>query len=403
MSRRTFEIAKKINSLHPAELYYALRFLRTAGLGLHAVVYAPFLESIGVDRTQILLLNVLFLIIVFLMELPTGMLADGKSRAWSVQAGTLLIAVSMVIYGFAQGFWSALVGEMIIGIGLAFISGAEQAWITDALIKRGEKERLAHVFGTASLIHSSGMILSGLACVALMQYSFRAPWIMGGVIVGLAFIFSLAMNGKGEPVQRIKELEAFRQSLSAMRRSNNLKWIVGAVWIFALVIPFNYWWSLFFRSRTPSAYFGLVWIPMYLGAAVAGAWIRKRGIPEKSEAHYLLVSMILGGASLALIAQFPGLALPLAVTIMHEIARGLFNPAVETFMQRRVESSYRATYGSLQQFLASIGSGSLLFVIWLMARNFPADDTLIAIVWSVSGLTLLGVIVPWWLLRPRKN
>ncbi|MFA6099312.1 MAG: MFS transporter [Patescibacteria group bacterium] len=141
---------EKLNNLHPATIYKIVSASRSLGMGCHATVYSLFLRQIGISQDRIALLNSLFWLALILSELPTGMLADGRSRAWSIKVGMFTMVVSLSIYTFAQGFWSAVLAEVTIGVALAFLSGAEQAWLTDALAARHEGDSLKNVYASST-------------------------------------------------------------------------------------------------------------------------------------------------------------------------------------------------------------------------------------------------------------
>lgn len=95
---------EKLNDLHPATIYKIVSASRSLGMGCHATIYSLFLKQIGVSQDRIALLNSFFWLALILSELPTGMLADGRSRAWSIKVGMLTMFISVLSYSLAQGF-----------------------------------------------------------------------------------------------------------------------------------------------------------------------------------------------------------------------------------------------------------------------------------------------------------
>ncbi|NQV90113.1 hypothetical protein HQ487_01760 [Candidatus Uhrbacteria bacterium] len=67
--------------------YYVFTAFIYIGLGATVTAYTPFLQSIGLSLSQIALVNAIFWSVIILSELPTGMLADGRSRAYSLKLG----------------------------------------------------------------------------------------------------------------------------------------------------------------------------------------------------------------------------------------------------------------------------------------------------------------------------
>src|SRR5512143_2264702 len=79
---------------------------------------------------------------VFLFEVPTGVVADIKSRRLSIIIGYVLIGAGFLLEGAVPLFWTILLAQVLWGLGYTFTSGANQAWISDEI---GE-ERAARAF-----------------------------------------------------------------------------------------------------------------------------------------------------------------------------------------------------------------------------------------------------------------
>lgn len=390
--------------MHPTRIYHFLSFSLGFGMFLSATTYVPFLLGLGLSLSDVALLNAGFFSIIVLAEIPTGMLADGKSRAWSIRMGIATYAVAMFCYAFAAGFWTALSSEVLAGVASAFLSGAQQAWLADALAHRQESERLSHAFGTAAFVRMVGAVTGGLLGSIIGLAGLQWPYVVAGFVLLVALVFAHRRLGNlGEPRERVSESEAFRRSLSALRRSRSLMWVVVAAMAFGLVLPFNHYWAPYFRTRIGEAGTGILWVPMFCALALAGLTIRRRGVHPGGEAGWLLASLLLSGLGLAGIGAFTPVAASIGFVFLHELGRGLFDPIVDLYTQRRVESEYRATYGSLQSFLGRFGYAAVLLVIWWSARNLPATNASIVSIWTVTGLLLVGAAAVLWLLRPHEN
>jgi hypothetical protein len=170
----------------------------------------------------------------------------------------------------------------------------------------------------------------------------------------------------------------------------------------ALVLPFNYYWNPFFQSRGVSlGSLGYVWIPIY-GSVVVGSWLVRRGLLRGSETKWLIVSVLAAGGGLALLGWLPGLMVPIAAAALHNMGRGAFRPLVDTYTQHRVESGYRATYGSLQSLIArSVNGLVLIFVTWFMAGK--SDMKSVTWVWTACGVALIVLSCLFHIRRPKTN
>lgn len=389
--------------MHPVRAYVLFTVLFGLGMGVHATVYSPFLLGIGLSLGDIALANVCFFVAVSLAELPTGMVADGKSRVWSIRAGALILACGTFGYSTAAGFGDALVWEAVLGVGMAFLSGAQQAWLADVLRNRGEDGLLAKAFGTAAFGQSLGLLAGGFIGGWLGLISLRLPWIVGGSVLLLtAAVGLLLMRADGEPPERISELAALAASVRILRRNRHLGWGAAAAVVFGLVLPFNYYWAPFFRERAGAVSVPLLWLPIFATNALAGWMIRKKGLEQGREGPGIVSAMIISGAGLAVIGIMPGIMAPLAAVMVHEYGRGLFLPILDIYTQRRTESSWRATYGSFQSLLGRGGYSVILLVLWGITADLPNTDLTISRVWLGTGCLLAVAAVALWLRRPKN-
>lgn len=390
--------------MRSSQLYYLYVGLSSFGMATTFTSYAPFLQSIGLSLGQISLLNALFWTTLIVMELPTGMFADGKSRAWSMKIGLLFQMAGSVSYFFAQGFFSALIGEGFIGIGMAFISGADKAWITDALTREGRDHERRHVFATANIVRGLTVIIGGYvgSLIALSHIRFIwTPMIPTALIA--AWIAHAKMNGTGEPVHRITEREALCASVNLLRRQKSLQWVIACIIAIGTVISFNHFWSPYFKPIVGTFGLAHVWALMYLGVGVSGYLIRRSATALGNESIMIVFAMFVTACGMFIAGWIPGLAFPLIGVIVHESGRGMFDPLVDSFVQHRVESSYRATFGSLQSLIGRLGYAIIPIFIWATIRNDPNTPDTIQFVWLACAIALAVCTFILFLVRPQST
>lgn len=387
-----------------ARTYYLFFAFIHIGMGFHVTAYTPFLASIGLSLGEIALVNAIFWGVLIAAELPTGMLADGRSRAYSLKLGAAFSALGALAYVFAIGFWSAAFAETVLAIGGAFISGAGTAWIADALTREGRGGELRRVYATESFIKSGCFLVGGVAGAALAVIDYRLIWI--GYVIGGAsasFIAHAKMNGRGEPLEYVSEWRALRLALGALARSRALIWSVCAILVFDAVIAFNHYWALYFKPVVGQMGLSWIWIVMYPGLLIASQFVRRSSVPQGREASLIVLSLFLAGVGIGLVALAPTLGLAVSAVVVHEVGRGLFEPLSSSFVQHRLHTSYRATFGSLQSFLGRMGLAVIPFFIWLAIEGQPDTRETIALVWLASAVFLILGALALWLTRPRHD
>ena len=100
---------------------------------LYIHVYALLLLARGLTLVQIALIESILIGTIFLMEVPTGVLADRVGRKWSIFCSTFLLMCAEFIFIFARDYqWYVLVA-LLAGTGYAFASGAIEALVYESL------------------------------------------------------------------------------------------------------------------------------------------------------------------------------------------------------------------------------------------------------------------------------
>lgn len=386
-----------------ARTYYVYQAIGVFGLACTFTTYAPFLLSLGLSLGEISLLNAVFWLVAILSELPTGMLADGKSRAWSLKMGSVFLMIGAIGYLFAQGFGIALIAESFIGVGMAFFSGAEQAWITDALHREGKDHERRHVFATSAIVRSVAIVIGGLVGSLIALWNAQWIWIPLMITSPMTFFVTYKwMNGQGEPIHKMSEREALRASISLLKKSRSLVWVILAMIVSGGIVAFNHFWSPYFKPFVGTLGLSWVWALIYFACALSGFWVRRLKISQGDESKLILLALVFTGMGLMFAGFATGLWVSLSAAILHEFGRGMFAPLVDSFVQHRVESGFRATFGSLQSFLGRIGLVITPLLIWLTIRNDPNTQSTIGFIWILSGAFIVGGAALLALVRPRN-
>jgi len=388
--------------MRSSTVYYL--FTGSVHLGMVVIVtaYAPFLLSIGLSLGEIALINAVFWGVLMFAEVPTGMFADGRGRAWSLMMGAVFCGIGALAYAFATGLWSAILAEALIGIGGAFISGAQQAWIADALTRENRLDELRKVYANASIISGVTSLLGGAFGAGLALLGYRLIWIPMIITSFMAAALAYrSMNGNGEPLERITKLEALKKSVNLLRTNWSLIWIVAVTVLFAGVLPFNHYWAPYFQESVGQMELAAIWAVMYFGFTVSGVLVRKLTVAVGHETNWIIASMLLTGLGLAFIPVVGGLVFPVAMVVVHEFGRGMLLPLSDSFVQHRVESSYRATFGSLQSFVGNIGRVAVPLAVWFSIGGKPDSIETISLVWIVSGAVMVVGTLALWFARPN--
>ncbi len=181
--------------MNPFTVYLILEFC--ASLLFSSIFTVNMLYQVTVvdlSPLQLVLVGTTLEATVFLFEIPTGMLADVKSRRLSIIIGYAIMGAGFVVEGSFPFFGTVLLAQVIWGFGYTFTSGATQAWVADEL---GE-ERAGEAYLRGAQAARVGALVAIPLSVALGSVSVAIPIVVAGVLMILLAIFlALIMSEEG--------------------------------------------------------------------------------------------------------------------------------------------------------------------------------------------------------------
>ncbi|WP_455663070.1 MFS transporter [Pradoshia sp.] len=150
---------------------------------LNAIYYV---SQADLNPLQLVLIGTILELSILLFEMPTGLVADFFGRKKSLVIGSFILGAAHLLEGSFPEFWAIAIAACIWGIGWTFISGAEQAWVSDEL----ENKELEQVFLKGAQYSSFGRF-TGIIISMLLAALFSVQitiLIAGALLVLLAFI-----------------------------------------------------------------------------------------------------------------------------------------------------------------------------------------------------------------------
>ena len=94
----------------------------------------------GITLGDFFMIQGLFRVSAFVLEIPSGYLSDVFSRKKVLFIGTIVWFVGNIGLFFAYGFWQIALAEMMFGFAMALFSGTKEAYAYD-LLKRMNREK----------------------------------------------------------------------------------------------------------------------------------------------------------------------------------------------------------------------------------------------------------------------
>jgi MFS transporter, DHA3 family, tetracycline resistance protein len=330
-----------------------------------------YVTSAGLNPIQLVLVGTVLEATIMLAEVPTGVLADTRSRRLSVILGVALWGITYVVQAGLPLFAAILLAEVIRGLGEAFMSGATDAWIADEV---GE-EAVGQVYLRGSQAWQAGAIVGILGSVALAGVTLSLPILVGGVVsLATALILLIVMSERGfrpttaerESVWQTARATA-KGGLVAVRRRPLLVMLllVSALHGAASEGYDRLWEAHLLKSfampglgpLAPVAWFGVIaLVSSVLGMGVVEAVRRRIDTDRPGTIGKLLV--LLSGCEVAAMVMFGlsgSFALALAMLWTVSVVRQLAGPLYTTWLNRNIESRVRATVLSMSSLSNAFG------------------------------------------------
>jgi MFS transporter, DHA3 family, tetracycline resistance protein len=389
---------------------FAHAFLFTMMGFIHAIYRV---EAAHLNPLQLVLLGTALEAVIFVFEVPTGIVADVYSRRLSVILGYGITGLAFALQGSFPYFLPILIGEMIWGLGWTFISGAEDAWLADEI---GE-EKLARAYLRASQAGRIGSLLGIVASSTLGTMHLGLPIIISGVaFVVLALFLALLMPETGfRPTPRQERSSwqqmgaTFRDGLRVVRARRVLMLILviglffglsseglDRLWHAHLLAHFTF--PDIWRLQGPVPWFGALGIASLLLGLVVTETIQHR-IDVDDTGRALRAQFLLNLVMIAAVIVF-GVATRLTVALLAiltvQVFRGANWPLYRAWTNKQIEPRVRATVLSMTgqvdaigQILGGPGMG------WL-ATAFSTRATMVAVGVLLSPVLLLYLLALQW-------
>lgn len=200
-----------MNSSHYAK-NIGINYLYTLllNLGLVRGVWMIYLASRGFSLMQLGILEATFHIVSFIMEVPTGSVADLWGRKASRITGRLVSIISLALMFWSQSFALQLIGFAISALGYNLESGAGDALVYDSLLVVNKQDTYMKVLGKQEIIAQGSAVMAFLLGGWLAIHSYAFAFGISMVVSLAAALISLRFT---EPPRELKSIRLKGQGL----------------------------------------------------------------------------------------------------------------------------------------------------------------------------------------------
>jgi len=362
---------------------------------LTTIYWVVYFLSIGHSLAQISLLPIIMLLTSFVLELPTGFLADIRGRKWSVATAIFLEAFAITLIPFVGlQFKLLVVLYVLMGVGAALASGASEAWVVDLLHWHAKPEAIPSYYAALHSLINIGFIIAPLLASAIFFLTGALHylwWAEGAMLFGAGLI--LLMFGKEKRMEhsqhKLTIASLYQKTMLQFRERPALLFVIVVMFLFAIIFGVTTLaWQPFLQTNgVPLVWFGVLFA--FTGVfAIVYPLIHKLILTQIGDRRSLQLISIIQMIAFGLLIITP----IVGVIILFFIIQNLDSikiPIFQPWFQKHVLSVVRSISGSIIAMVGAIGES----VGYVFAGQLVERFGFSAVWWFAVGLCALIVVV----------
>lgn len=316
-----------------------------------AIITLFWKDEIGLNLTEILLLQSIFSAAAVLLEYPSGYISDHIGYRSALTVATLFGTAGWGVYTAAHSFTGVLIAEILLGIGMSFISGSDSALLYESLRMEGREGLYSRYEGRMNGFAQTSEALGALFAGVLYARAPLLPFVLQIVVWVLALSVTRTMR---EPPRekalfaRTHLSEAIGIARYAFVENPSLRATILLNTLLGLASFYPVWLIQPYMQQhsVPLAWFGPVWTGANLMVAIfALASHRAQGcLGERGMVLLCFLLILAGYFGLGITGGLFGFLFYYLLTCM----RGLRGPMFLNYTQKESPSANRASILSLQ-------------------------------------------------------
>jgi MFS family permease len=326
----------------------------------YSAVLVPFYTQWGnLKLSEVFFLNAWFMFWNFVLEIPTGAIADYLGRKTSLIVGYVFGIVAVLVYTSQPSILIFLVAEFIFAIAYTLHSGADESLAYDSLKEAGETSNAKKVLSQMEAFKLAGIMFSApIGSLIAQKLGLAAPmrFYIGPCLIGILIALSLrepssALREKKESYLRILR-EGTRFFLQhkilliltlELAIGNAMAWAI--IWLFQPALE---------KAGMPMAYFGFVIVGYCLGQILFLSQINRAEKIVHSKRHLLWVGSLIAGSGYIFLGTtdfLPAVVVGIIIVFTFGLTRV---PIFNAYMHKYIPSEHRATVLSVSSMIRTL-------------------------------------------------
>lgn len=285
-------------------------------------------------------------LVAVILEVPSGAVSDLLGKKKTLILGNLVFALCNIVLVLANNFLWLLIGNIIMFIGFAFISGAKEAILYDSLVDIKKEDEYDEVLGKVNSIATATTIFAIFSGGLLYRFDPSLPfvaWLVFNVIAAVILLFMREPYFDKDHISYSTYLAKLNDGVKSIFRKPFISFVLPVLFLSMLIKAYEG----VIRQNT-GAYFGftgetfgymlaIIWIPTLIVSFNYGKlskWL-------KAKQEYLFVGLYLIGFLIVYLTNnlYFGVVSFLSIYVAQELTK----PFIASLINKNTESGHRAT------------------------------------------------------------
>lgn len=366
-------------------------------------IWMIYLASKGMSLTQLGLLETIFHITSFTMEVPTGAVADIFGRKTSRIVGRIMSLISVIILLLANSFLWFSISFIFTALSYNLESGAGDALIYDSLKEIGEEETYMKVSGRKELFFQVAGVVSFFLGGYLATKSYNIAFLLTIVIAIITIAQSFTFK---EPnVGRVKSVHS-DENIFINQLKTSLKIIlskpkIGFLIIFTQILMafctciFYYLQNYLKGDGYSEAIIGIIYAVSSLGSALVSTQVHAIEKKIKEQGILLITPLLTVGCIWGItLSEFHYVFFVLLM-----ITEGIIYVSISDYINKMIPSKNRATILSFASMVFSFFMITLFPLIGVLGDKYSLNTAFK----SLGAIGIAFVVVNSYILLKRDK
>jgi MFS family permease len=359
-------------------------------------LYAVMFADQGLNPVQISTLFIIWSLTAFLLEVPSGAIADKYPRKYILIIAVLFHAATFTSWLLMPTFEGILIGFLFWGINSALTSGTQEALIYDELKRDGHEKQYAKVTGSVEALDILGIVVAG-AVASLLASGGYAPILVLSIAAVLISALAICLLPRAKPIETTEETKYWQYLKDGVKLAVKNRKILLLVIFLSVVTGFasvDEYFNLLFHEQGMSNEM----IALWMGGVFAFGGIASFFAHKLEDKRFSIgLSLVVWGIFLYAATILPASVAPVGIGLyvaLYYVVKILFN----TRLQHELSDKNRATATSVVGFLSEAGA-IISFIIFAIA----AEKVSYALAFQIIAVIIVCIGIAYGLRNTYKR